>query len=114
MSTKAGCFSYLSRLVIILSRVIPPFTDASLRHLFIHYEINVFKTCSVVKELLPANCTTGDVRLVDGLTPAKGRVEICISRVWASLCSYRFHIEEANVVCGQLGYLRIGVFCVNA
>lgn len=65
---------------------------------------------SAVKHLLPTNCTTGDVRLAGSSTPNKGRVEICINTVWASVCSSNFHLEEANVVCGQLGYLRTGVF----
>ena len=54
------------------------------------------------------DCTTGDVRLVDGPSPNKGRVEVCVNHAWASICRYSFDREEANVVCGQLGYLRNG------
>ena len=54
------------------------------------------------------DCTTGDVRLVDGSSPNKGRVEVCINHAWASICSRSFDREEASVVCGQLGYLRNG------
>ena len=54
------------------------------------------------------NCTTGDVQLVDGPSPNKGRVEVCINQAWASVCNRNFHSEEANVVCGQLGYSTIG------
>ena len=57
---------------------------------------------------MPTNCTIGDVRLIGGATPAEGRIEICISGVWASICSFLFYQEEANVVCSQLGYLRKG------
>ncbi len=54
--------------------------------------------------LVPSNCTIGDIRLVGGLVPEKGRVEICLSRVWASISRYGFNHDEAQVVCTQLGY----------
>lgn len=54
------------------------------------------------------DCTTGDVHLVNGPSPNKGRVEVCINHAWASICSSSFDREEANVVCGQLGYLKNG------
>ena len=66
--------------------------------------------CYVVKDLLLENCTIGEVRLVGSSDRAKGRVEICINKVWASICGYRFYQSEAMVVCGQLGYQRRGVF----
>ena len=50
-----------------------------------------------------ANCTNGEVRLVDGSTEDDGRVEICINQVWGSICSYRWSIQDAIVVCKQLG-----------
>lgn len=57
---------------------------------------------------MSANCTTGDVRLADGPTSNTGRVEVCINKVWASICHNAFGTDEGNVVCGQLGYLNIG------
>lgn len=52
----------------------------------------------------PSNCTLGDVRLVGGSAPEKGRVEICISGVWATISSNNFYSQAAHVVCAQLGY----------
>ena len=45
----------------------------------------------------------GDVRLVNGSNEREGRLEVCIGRVWGTVCDsrgYRF----ARVVCRQLGF----------
>ena len=44
-----------------------------------------------------------------GSTPSEGRVEICINQAWGTICgdSYWGSVD-ANVVCGQLGYLQQG------
>ena len=64
-----------------------------------------------------ANCEDGDVRLVGGNTQYKGRVEVCISRAWGTVCSSRYHswssyyywgTSDSNVVCRQLGYMDLG------
>ena len=47
---------------------------------------------------------TNDVRLVGGLTPTEGLVEICLNGVWGSVCSYWWDDSAASVVCRQLGY----------
>lgn len=66
--------------------------------------------CTILVEpILPANCTAGHVRLIGGSTPNKGRLEICISDVWTSVCP-SFGSEETGIVCEQLGYLRAGVY----
>ena len=56
-----------------------------------------------------ANCTNGEVRLVNGRGPHEGRVEICVNEVWGTVCSNSWSTSYANVVCGQLGYLPIGL-----
>lgn len=40
------------------------------------------------------------------MTPTEewGRVEVCLSGVWSSICGSNWSIEEATVVCRQLGY----------
>ena len=46
----------------------------------------------------------GNVRLADGPTELEGRVEIFYNGSWFAVCDYIFGIEEADVVCRQLGF----------
>ncbi len=53
-----------------------------------------------------APCSNGDVRLSDGISNGQGRVEFCHNQIWGTICDSGWGIEDANVVCGQLGYVR--------
>jgi len=57
---------------------------------------------------VPSNCTTGDVRLVNGRDEMEGRVEVCRSGVWGAIGNRKFFFEwsysNARVTCRQLGY----------
>ena len=55
-----------------------------------------------------ANCTDGEVRLVDGPSTNKGRLEVCHNQAWTTVCNNGFGTEESRVVCGQLGFQRYG------
>ena len=66
-------------------------------------------TPTVSDEVNIVNCTEGDVRLVDGPSANKGRLEVCIRQSWASVCNRLFGDKESQVVCGQLGYKRHGI-----
>ena len=53
-------------------------------------------------------CTTGDIRLVGGSDQFEGRVEICISDQWGTVCDDGWNFNDASVVCNQLGYSYAG------
>ena len=46
----------------------------------------------------------GDLRLVGSNFSAEGRVEIYHIKEWGTICDDYWGVEEANVVCHQLGY----------
>ena len=48
----------------------------------------------------------GTVRLLDGNFTAEGRVEIFHNKEWGTICDDGWGIEEASVVCRQLGYMK--------
>ena len=58
--------------------------------------------------------THGTVRLIDGLIPEEGTVEVCVNAVWSSVCQWRYwyttdwDYKDAFVVCRQLGYPATG------
>ena len=68
-----------------------------------------------------SNCEDGDVRLVDGSTQYEGRVEVCINKVWGTVCSsrrysfstnYYWGTPDSKVVCRQLGYMELGTIVI--
>ena len=54
-----------------------------------------------------SNCSDGTLRLVGGINPAEGRIEICINNAWGTICDDGFTKEEALVACRQLGKLQM-------
>ena len=86
---------------------------------------------SVIFVFLPATCIHGDVRLAvgedvdsfyQGLTDynsayydndrdwSSGRVEVCVSGRYGSVCQTPWTEEDASVVCKQLGLSEYGVY----
>ena len=50
----------------------------------------------------------GTVRLINGLIPEEGTVEVCVNAVWSSVCHSWWDYKNAFVVCRQLGYPATG------
>ena len=53
-------------------------------------------------------CIYGSVRLVGGLIPTEGRVELCVNSRWSAVCDTNWNYQDAFVVCRQLGFPATG------
>ena len=56
-------------------------------------------------------CFTGtvgqaEVKLVGGLVPYQGLLEVKLYNHWGTVCDDKFGDEEASIVCKMLGYNR--------
>lgn len=56
----------------------------------------------------PTTCVDGDVRLVNSTRANAGRVEVCHDNHYGTVCEDDWSTEDANVVCGQLGFEKFG------
>ena len=55
-------------------------------------------------------CINGNVRIAGGDGISYGRVEVCISGVWGTICSDAFWDNtDAGVICRELGFPQHGI-----
>ena len=56
------------------------------------------------------SCAEGGIRLPQYGYFFKGRVQLCKNGTWGGICSDYFDVNDADVVCRQLGYFSYGNF----
>ena len=61
---------------------------------------------------IPGTCVTGNVRLIGGLVPTEGTVQMCVGGRWRELCYSGWSYQEAFVVCRQLGLPATGEWVI--
>ena len=58
------------------------------------------------------DCSNGDVRLVGGTNFTEGRVELCLSNEWGTVCDNMWTNNDASVVCRQLQLGSTGTYII--
>jgi len=62
---------------------------------------------------LTANCTLGEIRLVNGASELDGRVEVCFGNLWGTICHNSWDNRDAGVICKQLFGPSFGGYAIN-
>ena len=64
------------------------------------------KTSRICLKSHPITClfSGNTVRLVDGISPWEGRVEVLHKGQWGTICRHGWDLADGHVVCNQLGF----------
>ena len=63
--------------------------------------------------VLGTTCAEGDVRLVgENTNSTTGRIEVCLSNAWGTVCDWHFDDVDAQVACRQLGLPHTSTYIV--
>jgi len=65
---------------------------------------HMYYVCIAEDRVNVSACEDGDVRLRNAGSLLEGRLEICVNRVWGTVCSNGFGQSEARVACRKLPF----------
>lgn len=58
-------------------------------------------------------CSNGDIRLVGSNSSSQGRVEVCVSNNWGTVCDNSWENVDAQVACRQAGFAFEGAIAMG-
>lgn len=73
------------------------------------YELRCyFPSNALIFQFFSSGCIEGDVRLINGNNVLEGIPQICVGNVWGKICSENWDVNDARVLCRQLGFTSAG------